>query len=179
LLALDEAAPQLAPVRAEFHPTAVARGLPLHLTLLYPFEPRAAFDEAVLERVGRTCGGHPPLSFSLTDVTTFPGGFVCLAPEPDGGVRALMRALWDQFSETPPYAGEIEDPDPHVTVGWSPDGRDDPELFEAVRRRVEPLLPIRCEIASVSLYEEAQPGRWRLRERAPLGGHDGPPSDRS
>lgn len=179
LLALDETAPQLAPVRAELHPASVALGLPPHLTLLYPFVPRAACDEAVVERVRRICTGYAALSFSLTDVTTFPGGFVCLVPEPDGGVRALMRALWDEFPETPPYGGEIDDPDPHVTVGWSADGRDDPELLEVVRRRVEPLLPADCRVDSVSLYEETRPGRWRLRERAPLAGHDGPPSDRS
>ena len=90
-----------------------------------------------------------------------------------------MHALWGEFPETPPYGGEIEDPDPHATLGWSPDGRDAPELFEAVKRSVEPLLPVDCRVGFVSLYEETQPGRWRLSRARAARRLCGLPSDRS
>jgi hypothetical protein len=101
-------------------------------------------------------------------VSSFPGGFICLVPAPEEGVRALMHALWREFPETPPYGGEVDDPAPHATIGWAWHGGDDSELLEAVRQRAEPLLPIRCEIASVALYEELALQRWQLREQIPL-----------
>ena len=60
LLALDETAPQLAPVRAELHPASVALGLPLHLTLLYPFVPRAACDRRSSNGSGGSAPGTQP-----------------------------------------------------------------------------------------------------------------------
>lgn len=169
VLALADAEAQLGPVKAEFHPASVGRGLPLHLTLLYPFVGRESCDDTVVARVERICATQAAFAFSLKEVTTFPGGFICVEPEPADGVRALMRALWSEFPETPPYGGEIDDPEPHATIGWAAHGGDDPDLLEAVRRRAEPLLPIRCEIGSVALYEELELQRWQLRELVPVG----------
>jgi hypothetical protein len=173
-LALRDAEAQLGAVRAEFHPASVGRGLPLHLTLLYPFLPRAACDTIVLDRIRKACAGQSALSFSLTGVGTFPGGFVYLEPEPSHAVRALMHALFDEFPELPPYGGEVAHPDPHATVGLSPTGRDDPQLIEAVRRRVAPLVPIRCAVDSISMFEEFEPGCWRLFEQVPLAPANAP-----
>jgi len=169
VLRLADVEDVLGPVRAEFHPTSVGRGLPLHMTLLYPFVAREALDDAVLGRLRGVCAANPAFSFSLNRVATFPGGFVCLVPEPDEEVRALMRALWAEFPETPPYGGEVGEPDPHATVGWAVHGHDDPELLRAVRDRVEPLLPVRCDIGSVALYEEYEQRRWRELLSVPLG----------
>jgi hypothetical protein len=56
VIVLDDARPQLEPVRAEFHAGEVAMGIPLHVTLLYPFAPGSLFpltchirDVALLE----------------------------------------------------------------------------------------------------------------------------------
>ena len=92
-LSLGEVAPQLEPLRAEFHPGALARNLPLHMTLLYPFVPWPACDRSVHARVRRVCSGFGTLSFSLDRISTFPGGFVCADPEPGAPIRSLMRAL--------------------------------------------------------------------------------------
>jgi hypothetical protein len=40
---------------------------------------------------------------------------------------------------------------------------------ETVRRRVEPLLPIRCEPSHASLLEEFEPDRWRELDPLPFG----------
>ena len=169
-LVLDDVAPELLPIRREFHPGAVARKLPLHVTLLYPFVPWEECDDAVLARVRRVCGRTERLMFSLGGITTFPGGFVCVEPEPDAGIRALMRALWQEFPETPPYAGEVDDPHPHATLGWSPDGREDQGLADAVRARAAPLLPFPCVVDAVALLVEGRLERWRQQELIPLRG---------
>jgi hypothetical protein len=164
-LELGDAEPQLGPVRAAFYPTSVARGIPLHLTLLHPFLPRDECDASVGERIGRVCAAHPALAFSLTSVTLRPAGQVVVLAEPVEAIRALMDDLLREF----PTASILGREAPYTAVGRARDRADDPSLLEEIRPRVEPSLPIRCEIASIALFEEAAPASWQVRARFPLG----------
>jgi hypothetical protein len=152
VLALDE--PRLAAVRDRFYPAAPARGIPFHLTLLYPFG-------GELERAREVVAMHAPLSFALTRLGEFPGGFAAALPEPDEQLRALQRSLWEAFPEWPPYGGGVADPEPHATL--SADG-----LSSEVRAAAEPLLPAPVRVDAVTLLAEAEPGRWELLHRLPL-----------
>lgn len=149
VLVLDE--PRLDAVRARFHPGAVARGLPLHVTVLYPF---AGSVEAAREVVA----GYGPLRFSLARLGEFPGGFAVAFPEPQDELRALQRAVWTRFPESPPYAGEVADPEPHATLGRDVDLRE-------VAAVVEPLLPVECRVDAVTVLEEDESGGWSRGER--------------
>jgi hypothetical protein len=78
-----------------------------------------------------------------------------------------MRALWALFPDYPPYGERGGNPPPHATLAQL---GDDPEAVrEAVRRRVEPLLPVRCVAREAALFEEYEPDRCRVRETLPFG----------
>jgi hypothetical protein len=103
VLVLDDAQPALEPVRAEFHAEAVARGIPFHVTVLFPF---VAPDVVPASELEQLFGSFPPLDFTLTRLAEFPG-FVYAVPEPDRDLLVLMRAVYERFPETPPYEGEL------------------------------------------------------------------------
>ena len=158
VIAIEDAEPFEA-VRRELMPAEVAAGIPFHVTLLHPFgeledEARAFFAE------------RAPFEFALTRVASWPD-VVYLAPEPDGELRACMRALFARFPEFPPYGGVHEEVVPHATLGEAVDG---PAVRGRLERRLAPHLPHRCQARDVSLLEELAPGRWRERRRLPLGG---------
>jgi 2'-5' RNA ligase len=152
-LVLDDA--RLAAVRERFYPEAVARGLPLHMTVLYPFA-------GPVEPAREVVTGQGPLRFALTRLGVFHGGFAVVFPEPQEELRALQRAVWARFQESPPYGGEVADPEPHVTLG-----RDVP--LRELRTAVEPLLPVECRVDAVTLLEEYKRDRWHQCARLDFG----------
>lgn len=82
-------------------------------------------------------------------------------------LRATMHALWALYPEHPPYGEPGGDPPPHATLGRL----EGPHAItlEQARARVEPLLPVRCEVREATLMEEEEPDRCRVRATFPLG----------
>ena len=95
-IVLDDAQPQLEPVRAEFPAGSVAMGIPLHLTLLYPFAPPDQVDEEALERFFAKCDAPTITLFGLGEWPRV----VYAVPEPRDQLLAMMRLLWDAMSAT-------------------------------------------------------------------------------
>jgi 2'-5' RNA ligase len=158
VIVVDDAAP-FDELRRELMPEEVASGIPFHVTLLHPFgEQVGAARSFFAER--------NPFEFALTRVAMWPD-VVYLVPEPDDALRVLMQGLFVHFPEWPPYGGVHDDVVPHATLG---EGVDAASVFADVERRVAPHLPHGCQARDVSLLEEYAPGRWRERERLPLGG---------
>jgi 2'-5' RNA ligase len=167
-LFLDDSDRELAEAHWELYPERVPEQIPLSLTLLYPWIPVESVIEAELEELGAFFRERPRFAFDLVRVSEFPGLVVYAVPEPDDELRALMRALWARYPEYPPYGRPGTDPPPHATLG-----RLEGEhaiTREAAERRVEGLLPVRCDIRQVTLMEEHEPDRWHVRETFPLGG---------
>jgi 2'-5' RNA ligase len=135
-------------------------GIPLHLTLLYPFAPPHQVDEAALEDFFSDRG---PLTVTLVGIAEWPS-VVYAVPEPRDELSDLMRALWERFPDYPPYGGEIADPLPHVTLAESG------EAAGAIRARTDSFFPLSCDVRDVALLEEHEPDRWRERRRFPLAG---------
>ena len=157
-LVLDDARLALEPVRARFDPASVDAGVPLHLTLLFPFVERSSISEPDLEAL---FVAHRPLEFSLTRLAEFPG-VVYAVPEPDDRLVALMRSVHARFPEVPPYGGEVDGVIPHATIGRNVELRE----VEAV---CASLLPIACRVEDVSLLAEREPDRWVELRRFRLG----------
>ena len=149
--------PRLEELRARFDAEAVAAGIPLHVTLLFPF----GLGEGGLEEL---FARWHPLRFSLMRVETFPEAAVWLAPEPVDELRERILELYARYPHYPPYGGEFPDPIPHATVGQPGD------VAEAVRAAAEPLLPIEFEVREATLMEEIAPDRWRPGPRFPFEG---------
>jgi len=147
--------PRLEELRARFDAKAVAAGIPLHVTLLFPFGLREdGLDELFAP--------WSPLRFSLARVETFPG-VAWLAPEPDDELRERILEVYARYPQHPPYGGEFPDPVPHATVGQG-------DVAEAARAAAEPLLPVEFEVRAATLIEEVAPERWHVGRSFPFEG---------
>ena len=148
--------PRLEELRARFDPEGTAKGIPLHITLLFPFGPR---EDGLEEFFAR----WSPLRFALTRVEVFPDA-VWLAPEPDDELRERILELYARYPQYPPYEGEFPDPIPHATLGQPGD------VAAAARAAAEPLLPVEFEVRAATLMEEVAPERWHAGRSFPFEG---------
>ena len=155
VIVLDDARPQLEPVRAEFHAGSVAMGIPLHVTLLYPFAPPGEVDEGALADL---FGGFERYGLTLTGLATWPQ-VVYAVPEPRERLLAMMRALFEKYPAYPPYAGEIAEPEPHATLSELEADDSLDEVTAGIRARTESLFPLTCDVRDVALLEEYEPER--------------------
>src|SRR5256714_4801233 len=159
-----DARPPLEPVREEFHAASVAMGIPLHVTLLYPFAPPDRADESALAHF---FAGRDAFTLTLVGLAEWPQ-VVYAVPEPRDDLLATMHALWKRFPDYPPYGGEIAEPLPHATLAELEHGESLVEIAAGIRARTESLFPLTCDVRDVALLEEHEPERWRERRRFPL-----------
>jgi 2'-5' RNA ligase len=151
-------------LREQFDPSA-RRGVPAHVTLLYPFMSPELIGTAVLEQARAVAAATRSFSFTLAKVNRFPGALY-LAPEPSAPFIELTRSLVRQFPEFPPYSGQYEVIVPHLTVAHG--GR-----LEHSRAETELLISlpggagIACSCGEFVLIENAS-GRWQQMHSFPL-----------
>ncbi|MFN2471290.1 MAG: 2'-5' RNA ligase family protein [Gaiellaceae bacterium] len=167
-LVLEHTDPALAEAHRELYPERLPEQIPLSLTLLYPWIPRESVTQADLDSLRSFFASRPPLEFDLVRVAEFSGLVAYAVPEPDDELRATMRALWALYPEYPPYGRPESDPPPHATLGRL-EG-DYAITLDRAKQRVEPLLPVHCDVREATLMEEYEPDRVRVRETFPLGG---------
>ena len=163
-LVLADQAPELAAAHDELYPERVVEGIPLTVTLLYPFLPPASIGEPELAELRKFFASRPGFSFAIARVAQWDGGgAVYGVPEPDDELRAAMRALWARYPQCPPYGVAASDPPPHASLTL--DGGDDPAMLRPrVEERLRDVLPAQFEIREAALLEEYEPDRYRLRE---------------
>jgi hypothetical protein len=167
-LILTDASPELAVAHDELYPERIPEQIPLSLTLLYPWIPRDSLTDGDIDGLRAFFASRRPLQFALTRVTEFPDMVVYAVPEPDDELRATMRALWARYPDYPPYGEPGGDPPPHATLGRLTG--DCAITLERARARVEPLLPVRCDVREATLMEEVEPDRYRILRGLPFGG---------
>jgi 2'-5' RNA ligase len=166
VLTLDDADP-FDGIRRDFAVEQVARGIPFHITLLYPFAPREQLTERLLAEVRSFFAMQEPFEFTLERIETFPPAVVYAAPEPARPLRKCTDAIHARFPDWPPYEGAFAEVIPHATLAEDVDvARVRPEI----ERRLDGELPRSYSIATARLLEEFEPVRWRERDRFPLGG---------
>ena len=157
----------VAGTRERFDRSAI-RGMPAHVTLLYPFRHPDRLGADTRGALRSYFSGHAPFPFQLAGLCGFPG-VLYLVPLPLEPFDALARGLAERFPDTPPYGGVVADPVPHLTVAQKPPAEALEEVSERLLARLEGALPIRCEARSASLAVK-RAGRWSLAEQFPLGG---------
>jgi 2'-5' RNA ligase len=153
IVPVPETEPAVAAVRLA-HDTSAARGVPAHITILFPFLPPEHVDEAALaELIAR----FPGFDFTLDRVERFENGLVWLHPEPSWQFADLTAAIWQRWPEAPPYEGSFDEVIPHLTVSETP-------------LDLDVVLPIAARAHEVVLIEEDETsGLWATRSRFPLG----------
>jgi len=152
LVPVPEAEPCVQRHRFRYDSIAL-RGVPAHITVLFPFMSRGAITEATTSSVRDVVASFSAFSFSLTRVERFPEALY-LAPEPAEPFVRLTEALADRFPSFPPYGGAHPEVIPHLTVAQDPD-TPTKELTEISRH-----LPIACAAREIWLMVEGDDGRW-------------------
>ena len=137
-----------------------ASGLPLHITVMYPFLRRSAITRDDELAVAELAHGIEPFRFELARIDQFPGVHY-LAPKPSAPFVEITGAVQRRWPSCTPYGGAYDPLIPHVTVAMS-------EEPPAGHRQLSQLLPIRAHAAEMWLAEQAL-GRWRVRHRFRLG----------
>jgi 2'-5' RNA ligase len=154
-----ELEPLLGPWRRRFTGDG-PRGMPPHVTLVFPFADSAEADD-LLEPLGRVFADFAPFELVLRQTARFPG-LLFLRPEPAETFVAITEALVRAFPDFPPYRGEFAEIVPHVTVAQGDD-----EVLAATERQLEQQLPVRSRVERAWLVEDTA-GGWRRYTAFPL-----------
>lgn len=154
IVPVPEAEAQIGELRLA-HDWSAARGVPAHVTILFPFVDTRELDEAAIADL---IAHFPAFDFELDRVERFPDGTTWLRPTPSLPFVDLTAAVWQRWPERPPYEGIHDEVIPHVTIA---DTAIDVEL----------QLPIAARAREVTLIEEDEPsGQWAARLHLPLLG---------
>ncbi len=151
MIAVPEAEPAVGAIRLA-RDWSAARGVPAHVTLLFPFAPSEAVDEAALRDL---FARFPAFDFALDRVERFENGGTWLRPEPSSPFAELTAAIWQRWPGYPPYEGAHAEVIPHLTVSDGP-------------LDVDIRLPIACRAHEVRLIEEQDDEQWTTRAVFPL-----------
>jgi 2'-5' RNA ligase len=163
IVEVPEAEPLVRDWRAK-HDSSAQRGVPAHITVLYPFVPTEKFDERLQAELRKVFATHAAFSFSLPRVGRF-AEVAWLAPEPAEPFKKLIEAVASRYPDYPPYEGVHDEVIPHLTVAEG--GAD---LQDEVDAAITPSLPIAAEATAISLFLEDETGWWNRGDRYPLGG---------
>ena len=167
LVAIPEAEPVVGPVRLR-HDVVASRGIPAHVTVLFPFVPATEIDSSMHGTLRKLFGSLGGFEYRFERVDRFGATTVFLAPEPARSFSALTEAVVRRWPEYPPYGGAFAEVIPHMTVG--------DELADGVADRVSgevvELLashgPVTGRATEVLLMTEGGAGRWSVKARYPL-----------
>lgn len=162
IVEVPEAEPLVGDWRAQ-HDWSAQRGVPAHITVLYPFVPTEKIDEHLHSDLRELFATHPAFSFRLPRVARFPE-VAWLAPEPAEPFKRLVEAIASQYPDYPPYEGMHEEVIPHLTVAEG-----GVELQDEVDAALTPHLPIDATVHEVALFVEDENERWHRAERFQLG----------
>jgi len=152
IIAVPEAEPHVAELRLQ-HDSSAARGVPAHITILFPFAPPGEVDESALAALFTR---FPPIDYELDRVERFDDGVTWLHPRPSEPFVDLTEAVAQRWPDYPPYEGAFDEPIPHLTVSEQPID-------------LSPPLPIACHAGELTLIEEDDDGMWTTRARFPFG----------
>lgn len=164
LVPLPEAEPVVGRFRADLD-LAASRGVPAHVTVLYPFVAPDRLDHQVLGVLAEAVASVTAFDVTLARISWFGEKVVWLAPEPDAPFRALISAVGRRFPDLAPYGGAHADPVPHLTVG-----HDAPvEVLRAAAEAIGPRLPVRAHVTAVWLMRgSAEAASWQTVAELPL-----------
>ena len=102
VIVVPAAEPLVAGFRRRHDADAVARRIPPHVTIVFPFAPVETVDDRMVDDLEILYASSPAFDFELTRVGRFEE-HVWLAPEPQRCFARLIELTAARFPEWPPY----------------------------------------------------------------------------
>ena len=164
LLCVPEAEPLVGAWRQEHDPSA-AKGVPAHVTLLYPFLPAEQVDEGVLGELEWFFAGVDAFAVEFDSVGEFAAEGVVFLAAATRELAELTGALARRWPECPPYAGKHERPVPHLTAVRSADA----DLRAQACQELQRSLPLSALASHAELWVCDDAGSWSHRASFPFG----------
>ena len=152
--------------RDRFDPSA-AKGVPAHITILFPFKPPLELTPVVDEVLRGLFSASPSFKVSLSRLGRFPDALY-LSPEPEEPFHRLTRLVTERFPEHEPYEGEFAQNIPHLTIAQLPEPDHLDDITVDFQRAAHGRLPIRATVDEVALMDNTT-GLWQVRSRFRLG----------
>ena len=168
LIALPQVGAVVAEWRDRYDVDAVTRGIPAHVTVLWPFLHPAEIDATSLAAARDAIASAAPFDLVFGHVDEFPG-VLWLRSEPDEPIQALTAALWKAYPQCPPYRGEFVDSQPHCTVALTTAVYQQ-RLRQEIARDLAPSLPITVRVDAIELWASDEHDQWTKRDALPLLG---------
>jgi len=167
LVPVLEAEPVVGPLRARLDRSA-ARGVPAHVTVLYPFAAPHQISAAVIATAAAAVASVPSFDCQFASTDWFGEDVVWLAPEPAGPFRTLTAAVHAAFPQCPPFGGAFTTVIPHLTVGDRPEAG--PGVLRSAEAEVLPALPVWTHVSHAWLMTGTHAsGSWQVLATLPLG----------
>ena len=161
---VPEAEPAVAAHRGALDESA-ARGVPAHVTVLFPFLPPDRIDVTTIDRLAAALDAVTAFDCTFARVGWFGEEVAWLDPEPREPFLALTDAVRRSFPGYEPYGGAYVTQVPHLTIGMATLG----DVRTAVQE-VAAQLPITAHIDRVLVMGGALgSGRWETLASLPLG----------
>lgn len=145
---------------------STARGVPAHITILFPFVPVGRLGAAELSLLSKLFAEVPAFDVRLDHTDWFDTSVLWLGPQDPAPFRDLTARVFAAFPDYPPYEGRFEDAVPHLTVGEA--GPVD-EMRRA-ENQIAGSLPVNDRVTAVTLLaESSRGGQWATLVSFALG----------
>jgi 2'-5' RNA ligase len=165
---IDLQFPDLTRLFSPWRDAIEAKGIPPHISLLYPWR-TAPVDDRDIDAVRAAIANCAEFAITLSAIGRFPRKRVVYLKIRDNvPLRELMRAIHGAFPETPPYRGEHRDVIPHLTIATANDAFELDQLEREIRLNLEAHLPLSVAAQSVIIAQENDNGIWTTGAALPL-----------
>ena len=166
LVPVPEAEPAVGGHRAMLDPAA-GRGVPAHVTVLYPFVAPALLTPAIVAALAAAVRSVASFGCELAATRWFGERVLWLEPVPGDRFRALTAAVMAAVPGYLPYGGAYPDTVPHLTIGDQ--AGDGAAALRAAETDIRRHLPIRARITQAWLMTgTTAPGSWQVAAELPL-----------
>ena len=145
-----------------------AKGVPPHITLLYPWRP-APITDVDVSALKSVLKEQRPFPLVFTRVEQFANRVLYLAVSEESELTTLMEKIVAAFPDASPYGGEFSAPIPHLTIAMAPDDVTFDALVQEVSASVASELPIKVIVQEVVVMEEGEDTNWKVHSILALG----------
>lgn len=146
----------------EQYDSVVLRGIPSHITLLFPFKNPSEITEEVLSKLSNIFIGMKPFSFVLETIQTFPN-VIFLEPKSKEPFIQITEEIVKVFPENPPYEGKYPSINPHATIAQLSDDQDMSAIKKNISEDIDKFLPIQSIATEAWVMVEGEDDNWHRK----------------